>query len=561
MNTKNIIKYQKNSLMFHRMSYILFMFYVIVCVSSNVFTNISYVVTTISVTAICFILEETFNYLNFLNNVWILRGFRFFEYFLVVLQLMVYTDDMYSAIIFVMLAMLFLFDLIISTDLTEKYGISWSIFISVVPFVFVMYYQKNQNMNIWVYYFFSELIFILVVVKTIYSYSYILIEHNENTKKQILLLDNIEASNLNLLNYQKRINNVNIELNLQKREVEKANDTIQQANYEMMMQVEMLKYIASSFDVPKIINTIADTILSVKSPGFCAIYISKDIYLNKYPNNVVKTSIASITHKIRDEIDYIFNEFKENNYGIIIDDIETKDRYDFLTNVNINSVLYMPLCLEDDMYGILIVGDREEHVFDDNISYYEVTIAQFNIAVKNAIIYNQVQHMARKDGLTGINNRTYFNQLFKETIDEIVKKDKNISVALFDIDNFKRVNDTYGHLMGDEVIKAIATATEELIDMYDGFVCRYGGEEFVAVLPNKNIEVALPIIEELHEKIANMEIEYNNVKIKINVSIGLTSYPETCDNPDNLLLRADWTMYYSKEHGRGCITVDNEDIK
>ena len=136
-----------------------------------------------------------------------------------------------------------------------------------------------------------------------------------------------------------------------------------------------------------------------------------------------------------------------------------------------------------------------------------------------------------------------------------------MSVALFDIDKFKSVNDTYGHLAGDEVIKCIASVAEQCIEKYDGFVCRYGGEEFVAALPNKKLEIAQPIIEELFEEICSKIVKYNEYEIPISVSIGLTSYPEICKNTDELLKRADWCMYYAKEHGRHQINVDDGSVE
>ena len=208
-----------------------------------------------------------------------------------------------------------------------------------------------------------------------------------------------------------------------------------------------------------------------------------------------------------------------------------------------------------------MIGDERRNLFGENMSFYNAIIAQYDIAISNAKIYNEMQHMARKDGLTGINNRIYFNELFKEAVGQMLTSKGCMSVALFDIDKFKSVNDTYGHLAGDEVIKRIASVTEQCIDKYNGFVCRYGGEEFVAALPNRKLEIAQPIIEELFEEICRQVVHYNEWDIGMSVSIGLTAYPEVCKNPDELLKRADWCMYYAKEHGRHQINVDDGSIE
>ena len=172
-----------------------------------------------------------------------------------------------------------------------------------------------------------------------------------------------------------------------------------------------------------------------------------------------------------------------------------------------------------------------------------------------------MQHLARTDGLTGINNRIYFNELFKETANRIKEKKGVLSVALFDIDKFKNVNDTYGHLAGDEVIKRIASVTAKHMEENEGFICRYGGEEFVVVLPDRNLSEAEPIIKELFDKLCEQVVTYNANDIKLSVSVGLTSYPEVCSDTDELLKRADWCMYYAKEHGRHQLKLDDGNIE
>ena len=133
--------------------------------------------------------------------------------------------------------------------------------------------------------------------------------------------------------------------------------------------------------------------------------------------------------------------------------------------------------------------------------------------------------------------------------------------GLFDIDKFKRINDTYGHLVGDEVIKKIASITAHAIEETElGFICRYGGEEFVIALPDMSVEQALPIIQKLHTEIATTAVEAYGHVVTMNVSIGVSAYPELCDDVNQLIKRADWSMYYAKEHGRGQIKVDGPDV-
>ena len=151
-------------------------------------------------------------------------------------------------------------------------------------------------------------------------------------------------------------------------------------------------------------------------------------------------------------------------------------------------------------------------------------------------------------------------QLFEDTIKKAKKKKTPVSVALYDIDKFKTVNDTYGHLAGDEVIKKVASIGNKYAEENDGVAGRYGGEEFLIVFPDKDKNQALAILETMHEEIKNTVVIYEDYKININVCIGLTSYPEICEEPSLLINRADMAMYYGKEHGRGRLVIDSPEL-
>lgn len=136
-----------------------------------------------------------------------------------------------------------------------------------------------------------------------------------------------------------------------------------------------------------------------------------------------------------------------------------------------------------------------------------------------------------------------------------------MSVALFDIDFFKKINDTYGHLFGDQVIKTIASLAKSIAEENDAIVARYGGEEFVIIFPDKDLEEAYPAVESLHKGVKELGIEHHGKRVVVNVSVGFTSFPKTCKDPRELLNRADWSMYYSKQHGRDQITIDSDEIQ
>ena len=163
--------------------------------------------------------------------------------------------------------------------------------------------------------------------------------------------------------------------------------------------------------------------------------------------------------------------------------------------------------------------------------------------------------MAIKDPLTNIYNRRHFNVMSDTFKKNYIDKNRKISVVLFDIDKFKNINDTYGHVFGDEVISFCGKIANKYAKIYDGFPVRYGGEEFVIVYTDKDSEEVRQICEELQNEIKTKKFEYENKEIFINISIGIATYPTYCSEFEELVNAADSAMYCSKKNGRGSITV------
>lgn len=382
------------------------------------------------------------------------------------------------------------------------------------------------------------------------------------TKNNRLQLENsnYESINAKLMEYQEKVEAVNNQINYQKIDLNRAYRDLEETNVEIESQTELMKYMASTFDVQKCINVIVDTIVEVKKAKICAMYIDKDVYMNNLPTCVVKSAYTAMPTRFKKEADSIFEDFSSDSYYPNLFKEEQIKQFKFIGDTSICVIAVLPLIKDDKKYGYMIIGSDKENFFDKGFTYYENCIMQFNISIKSTLLYLQMRSMARRDGLTGIYNRVYFAELFEKAKTSAKKYDYKLSVALFDIDKFKLVNDTYGHLAGDEVIKMVASIDEKYAEQCSGFACRYGGEEFLLVLPGKGKEEALEILESMHEEIKSTVVNFQGTEININVCIGLSVYPDICDNADILVARADKAMYYGKQNGRGRLVVDNPEI-
>ncbi|MCB0272267.1 MAG: diguanylate cyclase [Bdellovibrionales bacterium] len=164
-----------------------------------------------------------------------------------------------------------------------------------------------------------------------------------------------------------------------------------------------------------------------------------------------------------------------------------------------------------------------------------------------------MREMAMKDPLTQIYNRRYFMDLFHREVSYASRQGQPLGCLLFDVDHFKKVNDTYGHQAGDLVLKLIAKNVSGTLRVYDAFA-RYGGEEFVIMLRTTTPENAVMIAERIRKLVENLVIEFDKEVIPITISLGVSSFDGSqMLTADELLQIADDNLYKAKEKGRNCV--------
>lgn len=180
-------------------------------------------------------------------------------------------------------------------------------------------------------------------------------------------------------------------------------------------------------------------------------------------------------------------------------------------------------------------------------SIYEVRQLYEQVSNHLRVLSRQVS----RDGLTNLANR----KTLEEIVGRWLEEDVPFSLLIIDIDRFKRVNDTYGHLVGDKVLKFLAKEMKKTFNQA-GYSFRYGGEEFVVLLQNKTLKEAFEIAEEFREKIASTVSPCGD---KITISIGVTNRKDEDTIMDTIIERADAALYYSKETGRNKTTIFERD--
>lgn len=220
-------------------------------------------------------------------------------------------------------------------------------------------------------------------------------------------------------------------------------------------------------------------------------------------------------------------------------------------NSKISSLICVPLIAKGECIGIInITNKKNGKLFNKkDLEFVEALANQAAIAVDNAQLYE----LATKDGLTKLYIHRHFYYLLEAEMKRVQRYHHVLSLLMMDIDNFKHVNDTYGHLVGDVVLKEIANTIQKTIRHVD-IPARYGGEEFTVVLPETSASNALIIAERLRKRISEIEVPVgSDTIIRPTVSVGLAEFPSAAEDIKTLIDYADKALYASKTNGKNCV--------
>ncbi|MDP8265803.1 MAG: diguanylate cyclase [Candidatus Aceula meridiana] len=215
------------------------------------------------------------------------------------------------------------------------------------------------------------------------------------------------------------------------------------------------------------------------------------------------------------------------------------------------SVMIAPLMVGMRVFGLLHLDNPQEDRFSAEDLRFLSTIADLGAAaIENAQLYERIQNFAMKDGLTGLHLRRFLLERMSEELPRQLRRKQELSLLMIDLDHFKKYNDKFGHIAGDIVLKALGDILLKMFDKPGNIVCRYGGEEFVIFLPDCSKEQAKELAESLRKTISEQKIVLRREKTNITVSIGIACFPTDAQIKEELIQKADESMYQAKRKGR-----------
>ncbi|MCX8130020.1 MAG: GGDEF domain-containing protein [Clostridia bacterium] len=338
--------------------------------------------------------------------------------------------------------------------------------------------------------------------------------------------------------------------------LEETNKKLTSSIAEFYTLQQISQAISSILDIKELLKYVNDIILGVMGVNYSTIII--------YDEKKDKLRVHTTNIKNRDELETVNRNINcsillgaLNNGKPIAENFVDPEEYVFVEGREVNSLICVPLITKTRKFGLVLIEHKYFSAFDEeNVRLLDIIGQQVGIAMENAELYQKMQDMATIDGLTGVYNRLYFQDRLHKEFKNAQVGNYELSVAIFDIDHFKRFNDTFGHLFGDKVLKTIADLVNNSLRSSDVFA-RYGGEEFIILFPHTKLDEAYEKVESLRQKISHASIKDNLVTASVTVSFGIACYPENASMENELVRYADDALYEAKKAGRNCVKIAN----
>jgi len=319
------------------------------------------------------------------------------------------------------------------------------------------------------------------------------------------------------------------------------------------MLIDVNHVIASSLDKKKVLKTILDQTLKLMN---C---MKASLLLVDQSTNQLHFEISSDDKDLQQLKDVRLNMGEgiagsvwENGKPLLIEDarmdLRFSDKADTKSDFVTTSVMAVPLISSGQIIGVMEAINKADSSFFNkfDLDLFQNLSVQAAVAIDNANLYE----LAIYDGKTRLYIHRYFMQRFSDEFRRTERYGGKISVIMFDIDHFKKVNDTYGHQIGDDVLIHVAKEIKKHCRISD-IPSRFGGEEFAVLLTETNSEGAFIFAEKIRKNVEEMIFASDDTKFRITISAGVVTFPETGAASDlELLNYADRALYESKETGR-----------
>ena len=276
------------------------------------------------------------------------------------------------------------------------------------------------------------------------------------------------------------------------------------------------------------------------------------VYFDTLGRNFSKNLLSDISYDFFKKIEE-HKTVKDSKFEVVRMLLGKEADYKFS---DFTSKIIIPLIFDKKLIGGICFYSRHDIDYS-SFRYFDIMISELLAIFKLKYQYSEKDFMSVLDGLTGLYNRRQFEIGLEQEYNRTRRHPSDFSLAIMDIDFFKKVNDTYGHQYGDYVLKTVSDLLKQSFRKTD-LLYRYGGEELVVIMPETNIEGAVIPVQRLRRMVEEYDFDYNGVKAKVTISIGLTMNYQDFNSSADLLKSADEALYKAKESGRNRVILHEQ---
>lgn len=318
--------------------------------------------------------------------------------------------------------------------------------------------------------------------------------------------------------------------------------------------LEMSREISSQIPIRTVIKRLSLRLRQLLSADECSIMIlddsRKELAFSE-SSGLTRWELENIRFRVGEGVAGWVARHKK---PLLIADCSADERFVAIPNQKrpMISMICVPLVIKKRAIGTVSLTTRVKgHVFSElELELAVLLSAHISLALEN----NRLYEISVSDGLTNLYNRRYLEQRLAKEISYARRFRKPLTIVMTDVDFFKKLNDTYGHQAGDEALRQVSDTLTSALRDYD-VVARYGGEEFAVILLSTPRQRGASTAERLRQAVEDIEIRFRGQRLKVTISLGVASFPEDSDDPDELIGLADKALYEAKRRGRNQVCL------
>ena len=315
-------------------------------------------------------------------------------------------------------------------------------------------------------------------------------------------------------------------------------------------QYELIKNISKKMELEDIVGEIIYSLKNTYLVNRGMIYINKDQFIPEYIKTWGFKNELELADSCREKINSLL-KINEIDYNIPSTKIQA------LHANEMNKCIFIPIKGTQKNSGFVILDSSNLEMDEEIKDKFTNLFHQISISIKKAHFFRSIKEFSIRDSLTGVFSRRYFNERFLEDFSKAKRYKQKLAVAMIDIDDFKKLNDTYGHQFGDTVLIKITKIISDNLRTFN-VLFRYGGEEFIILFPGMDSKEAYLICNRIREDIATFVFYFKHKKIISTVSIGIACFPEDAETPIEIINKSDIALYDAKNAGKNRVFIYNK---